>query len=325
MKKILYTLLYSLICVGAMAQRSDAVFQFLKLPVSAHSAALGGENISIIEDDISLVSSNPALLSSVSDRSVGVSYMTYLAGSKCAGASYCQEHGERGSWAVSARYLDYGDFRETNEYDETLGTFRCKDMAFGFTYSYFFFDELVGGATGNIIYSNYDKNSAMAVGVDLGINYYNEDGGLSASFAIKNIGGQIVAFEDTREKLPVNVQLGISRTMPHAPFRLSATLTNLNHWSSSYFCPLGNKKLNFGQKFIRHLVLGADILLSDQFYVAAGYNFARGKELKEEGGSNWTGATIGAGLQLTKVKVGISYANYHVGASSVTFNFGLQL
>ena len=44
------------------AQESGSVFNFLNLPVSAHSTALGGKNISLIEDDISLAIQNPALL-----------------------------------------------------------------------------------------------------------------------------------------------------------------------------------------------------------------------------------------------------------------------
>ena len=56
--------------------------------MSAHAAALGGENITIIEDDPSLMFSNPALASSVSDKTVGLSYMNYMRGAHYMGASY---------------------------------------------------------------------------------------------------------------------------------------------------------------------------------------------------------------------------------------------
>ena len=62
----------------AVAQESGTVFNFLNLPVSSHSAALGGKNISLMEDDISLPMQNPALLSNISDKSVGFSFMTYI-------------------------------------------------------------------------------------------------------------------------------------------------------------------------------------------------------------------------------------------------------
>ena len=43
------------------AQDSRTVFNFLRLPVSAHVAALGGDNISIADGDATLVFHNPAL------------------------------------------------------------------------------------------------------------------------------------------------------------------------------------------------------------------------------------------------------------------------
>ena len=44
------------------AQESQTLYNFLRLPVSAHAAALGGDNTSLIEDDASLTFHNPALL-----------------------------------------------------------------------------------------------------------------------------------------------------------------------------------------------------------------------------------------------------------------------
>lgn len=58
MKKIVFTLLLTLFAVVIRAQESQTEYNFLRLPVSAHAAALGGENITIIEDDPSLMFSN---------------------------------------------------------------------------------------------------------------------------------------------------------------------------------------------------------------------------------------------------------------------------
>ena len=63
MKKIVFTLLLTLFAAVMRAQESQTEYNFLRLPVSAHAAALGGENITIIEDDPSLMFSNPALAS----------------------------------------------------------------------------------------------------------------------------------------------------------------------------------------------------------------------------------------------------------------------
>ena len=49
MKKVVLTLLTLLLVMGTKAQESQTEYNFLRLPVSAHAAALGGENITIIE------------------------------------------------------------------------------------------------------------------------------------------------------------------------------------------------------------------------------------------------------------------------------------
>ena len=65
MKKIVFSLVLTLFAAFMNAQESQTSYNFLRLPVSAHAAALGGDNITLIEDDEALVFHNPALLSSV--------------------------------------------------------------------------------------------------------------------------------------------------------------------------------------------------------------------------------------------------------------------
>ena len=61
MKKVVFSLLALLFALLAEGQESQTQYNFLRLPVSAHAAALGGDNITIIEDDPTLTFNNPAL------------------------------------------------------------------------------------------------------------------------------------------------------------------------------------------------------------------------------------------------------------------------
>ena len=65
MKKTLILLFFSIMCQYMRAQESQTVYTFLRLPVSSHSAALGGENVSLIDDDVTLMHHHPALLQHV--------------------------------------------------------------------------------------------------------------------------------------------------------------------------------------------------------------------------------------------------------------------
>ena len=76
MKKVVFTVLSAFFVLQMWAQESQTAFNFLRLPASAHVAALGGDNITLQEDDASLLFHNPSLLNNVSDRTLNLDMMT---------------------------------------------------------------------------------------------------------------------------------------------------------------------------------------------------------------------------------------------------------
>lgn len=315
------TLLMTLASIS-LAQDGTTVFPFLRLPHSAHAAALGGENITTISDDVTLSLHNPALLSNVADKTLNLNFTSYIEGSKVAGAAFSRQFGERSAWAASVQYMDYGEITETDIENNELGELPAKDMAFMGTYSYLLSDRWSGGVTAKLIHGSYAEYTSFAIGIDLGINYLHEENDFSASLVLKNLGGQVKTFDEAHEKLPINMQLGFTKRLAHAPIRLSVTLDDLTHWESAYYNPQG-KDISFGDLLLNHVVLGVEVAPSERFYLAAGYNCKRGNELKIDGGSKWTGATLGGGLQLKRIKLGVAYANYHTAASSLVLNFSM--
>jgi len=301
--------------LSATAQESQTVYNFLRLPVSAHAAALGGDNITIIEDDPSLMFNNPSLIASVSDKSINLNFMTYMSGAFTGSASFTKIINDRATWAASAQYMDYGTMKQTSEYNEDLGTFSAREISVGGYFAYTLFDKLAGGIAAKFITSYIGSYNSMAVGVDLGLNYYDDYLDLSASVVAKNLGGQIKAFNDDFESIPLDLQVGVTKRFTGTPFRASLTFVDLNHW---------------GYSFLRHSVVGLDIILGD-FYIAAGYNARRAYEMKitdtnsESGSAHGAGLSLGAGLQLERFKVQLAYAKYHISSSSLLINLTYSL
>ena len=291
------------------AQESETVYNFLRLPVSAHAAALGGDNITIDDDDPTMVFHNPALASNVSDRSLNLNYMTYMEGVKVASASFVKAYRKRATWAVEAQYIDYGSMKHTTPDNEILGTVSAKDVVLGGTFSYALSDKIAGGITAKVVSSNIADYSSMAVAVDLGLNYFNPELNLSVSAVARNLGGQVKAYEDEFEKLPVDLQLGVSKRLGQSPLRFSITMVRMNKWDD---------------KFINHLVFGAEAFLADNIWIGGGLNPRRTNEMKiedsESSSSHGAGLSFGGGLQLERFKLQMAYAKYHVSASSLLFN-----
>lgn len=314
MKRVVFAAILLISVLSTKAQESQTVYNFLRLPVSAHVAALGGDNITLAEDDATLIFHNPALITGVSDRTLNLNLMTYMQGSTTASASFIRAIGERGTWGVTGQYMGYGTMKETTATGQQTGEFSAKDIALGGSFAYTLSDQFSGGITAKFLASYIGQYHSLGAAVDLGINYYNSDSELSVSAVARNLGGQLSAYEDDFERMPLDLQIGFTKRLLRSPLRLSATLVRLNDW-----------EYGIG----KHLVIGADLILAPQFYIAAGYNALRASEMKisENDGESAHGAglSIGGGLQLQRLKINVAYAKYHVSASSLLFNISYAL
>ncbi len=293
---------------------SQTEYDMLRLPVSAHGAALGGDNVTLVEDDASLIFSNPALLCNVASKSIALNYMNYLAGVNALSASYDFAVMERGTVAISAQYIDYGSMKETDVEGTILGTFSAKDISIAGYFAYLLNDYFSAGVAAKMIVSYIGDYSSIGVGVDLGLNYFNPNNEWSVSAVVKNLGGQVKAYNEDYEPMPIDVQLGVSKRLIHTPLRLHLTFVDLNH-------------LNY--KFFHHVVLGADLLLPYNIWLGGGYSFRRAKEMRvgsaDNESSHGAGLSFGGGINLDRFGVNFSWGKFHVGSSSIIVNLCYRL
>ena len=314
MKKNVILAFFVLFSYEIRAQESETVYNFLRLPVSAHAAALGGDNITIDDDDPTMVFHNPALVSNVSDRSLNLNYMTYMEGVKVASASFVKALRNRATWAVEAPYVDYGSMKQTTAENEVIGKVSAKDIAVGGTFTYALSNKIAGGVTAKFVSSSLAGFNSIGMAVDLGLNYLNPELGLSVSAVARNLGGQLKAYEDDFEKLPFDLQLGVSKRLGESPLRFSVTMTRLHDWDD---------------KFVNHLVFGAEAFLADNIWIGGGLNPRRSDEMKISDGetesSHGAGLSFGGGLQLERFKLQLAYGKYHVSASSLIINITYTL
>ncbi|WP_417148806.1 type IX secretion system protein PorQ [Prevotellamassilia timonensis] len=325
----IFSLLLAVLPATALAQEYASAFNTLRLPASSHAAALGGQNVTLIEDEPTAGWYNPALYANVSDLSAGLDFMTYAAGSTWMGAHFVKAFGERHTMAVGVQYMNYGKMDETDEAGNTLGQFSAKDIVIGAGYSYLLSDRWTGGANLKMMVSNLADYTALAAAVDVGVNYYDDEKDLSVSASLQNIGTQLKAYHDgQRTHLPFTLALGFSKGMAHLPVRFHVTMTDVTRWKSSYYVLPENKdkdksdKVGFGKKALNHFVLGLDILPTDYLYLSVGYNFRRAYELKASGSSHLAGLSAGAGVNVKHFKFGVSYAKYHQASNSIMANVG---
>ena len=316
MTRYFSALIATMLSLTAVAQESQMAYNFLRMPESAHAAALGGDNISIIEDDATLALSNPALLSSVGGRTVTLGYMNYMDGVGMYTANYTDIVNEKATVGAAIHYINYGKMTEVDANDVQMGTFSPSDIAFEGLLSYSLAKNLVGGIGAKFIYSKMGSYTSTAAAIDLGLNYYHPDLDFSASIAVKNLGGQLSAYNDEFESMPVDVLVGASYRFKNSPLRVSLTFSDLNHWDYA---------------LLRHACVGIDLMLSEQFYIAGGYNARRSYSMKttdltdNSESAHGAGLSVGCGLLLDRFKLNLSYGKYHVNSSSLMINAAIEL
>ena len=323
------TVLTGIFSREAMAEGSSPAYDFLEIPSSSYVFGMGGANVSTTHSDIDLASQNPALIGPENDKELKVDYMHYYGSSNFAGVRYGMAAGERGAWAAGIRYLNYGNF-EGYESDGTYtGSFSAQDIIFEGTYSHDFTYRLRGGINLKMIYSAYEQYSAFAMAADIGICYYDDHHDLSLGLALKNMGGQLKRFEDHYDRLPFDVEFGLTKGIKDS-FSFSITAWHLTKWKLPYYVHEdgGETELTnpgFFRNLFRHLVFGIEYSPSDRFYLNLGYNYKTASDMAAYQRNFLSGFSIGAGFNVKAFSVGVGFAMPHKGASTVLLNLGMDI
>ena len=314
----------------SMAQEGRTSYDFMNTTPSAHAYALGGNNISIIEEDITLVENNPALLGPEMHLKWGINYMMYVSGINYAGTTFGVATSERGALAAGLQYYGYGSMLMTDETGQVLGSFSPQDIQFQCTYSHDIIEGLRGGARLKFVYSNYEQYTGLALAVDLGINYYNAEKEYSLSLVGRNIGGQLKRFANTYGNLPWDIQFGYSQVLKNTPIRISITAHDLWRWKIPYPTTTDNGsgiviQDKFFENFFRHLIFGVEYIFNKNFYIALGYNYKTASDMRTDNRNFISGFSIGTGLKVKMFALDVAVAGHHVGGTTLMINLSTSI
>jgi hypothetical protein len=337
-RRLYLIILFILLVLFGKAQiGGESTYQFLELTNSARIAALGGNQVSISDStDLNLPYHNPALLHSGMVNRVLVNYVNYLTDINYGYASYAKSFNGIGNFALGMHYINYGEFKEATELGELTGlNFNAAEYALNIIYSNNY-KRLRYGANVTPILSAFESYQSFGIAADLGICYSSKDNLTTVAAVASNVGGQITTYysDGNREKIPLNLQVGLSRRLLHAPLIFSLTLQNLQRWDLANPKPDPDNKDNvdlyerdesFGKQIMRHTVLGLEILPSKNFIIRAGYNYQRRQELKFNDKASFVGFSAGFGLIIKRFRLDYGISSFHLAGSSNLFSLSINL
>jgi hypothetical protein len=331
-KYLLTAIIVSTPTLVALGQDGSTAYNFLNVTSSSKIYGLGGVNISLVDDDINIADQNPALLGQEMSGQISFNYMKYIGGTNFAGLKYGHSVGTHGTWAASIQYFGYGSMKETDVAGNIIGDFSPKDVSFAGVYSHDITDRLRGGIALKLIYSGYAEYSAFAIATDLGINYYNPENDMSLSATVSNLGGQVKRFNETYDRLPVDVRLGWSKSFGTFPLRFSVTAWNLTKWHLPYYdsgdgTTTGDFEIkdSFSSNLFRHLVFSADLISSPNWYLGLGYNYKTRTDMSTYSRSILSGFSLAGGIKVKAFNFGVAFAQPHKGATTFMLNLNLSL
>jgi hypothetical protein len=316
----------------------ETVYNFLQLTNSARVSALGGMNVSLADNDINLVFHNPAILSSEMDQHMNLNYVNYFAGVNYGYTSYAFDKAGLGTFAGGIHYVNYGTFERLDEYGTPSGYFRASEYALNLIYSRSIIDSALSiGVNVKPIFSIYEQYTSLGITADLGALYTFKGTNTSLGFVLKNMGTQIVSFTGTREKVPFEIQAGLTQGLAHAPFRFNIQLQHLERWDLTYEVKNDNSDVFGGpaelpnqfdvlaDKLMRHAVFGVELLLGESFHFDFGYNYKRRQEMKMRSWRGMVGFYWGFGLRVSRFHVSYGRATYHLAGGTNHFSITTDL
>lgn len=308
------------------AQDGTNVYPFLNTPVSARQAALGGDAISLLDDDVSTVIVNPSLMNLAMDNKLALNYASHLAESGYGTISYVKDLKYGHLLTLNARYMSYGEIPRTDEVGNINGNFSANDVALGAGYAYQFEDNWTIGGGMHFISSKIDNYTSMALSGTGAITYYTDDEKrTSISLVARNFGYQFKTYNGTRELLPFRVDLGYTKLLDNFPLALTITAHDLQEFNISQEYDRDGKEVSFVRKIADHFSIGGELFPGKSFNIRMGYNIKRGNELSVSEQRSFAGLSVGFGVQISSFRLDYTHARYHNASNTNLFGLTLNI
>jgi len=290
---VLAGVLFLLTCGNIFSQNT---YEFLRVDNSARAGALGGSFITFY-DDADIIFYNPAGMMLSENSPVSFSFTKHLLDINLASLAYSTEIEDIGRFGTAIQYINYGTFEGADISGIRNGEFGAGEFAVLLGYAGTLDENFYYGANVKLIYSSIADESSSAVAMDLGLHYAFPSQQINIAAVVLNLGTQLSSYIDTKEDLPIDLAIGISKRLENLPVRLA-----LN------FHRLTDKRDKFSQRF-KAFSFGAEFYLSKVLSLRFGYDNEKRSELKVGSTAGIAGFSAGVGINVSTYRFDYGYSS----------------
>ncbi len=334
---ILLLLFFSnqMMAVEKFKKTGTTAAQFLKIDIGARATAMGGAFASLA-NDASALYWNPAGIAQIVRPEVAFNFTNWISDINHGFVGAVIPVGRAGSVGFSAIFQSMGEIEQTT-IEQPRGTglfFTAQDFAFGVTYARAMTDFIQVGITGKLIYQSIWNESAMGMGIDIGMMLDTGIKGIKIAMVMSNFGTELKL--EGRDLIVGYDQMPESTLNPHTEAKLSteswplptifrASMTtdfvgvngvfavNTTHRVTAIF-DVAHPNDNLEQ-----FNFGAEYSFNERMFLRAGYKTQTDEE----------GLTFGAGFVLPftstiNMKIDYAYADFGIFDYVQQFTLGLS-
>ena len=300
---------------------------------------MGFDYLTVYDADPTLAIDNPSLLRGEMAGIGSLSFVSLFQGSMMGTLSYAHRYEKAGTIVFAFRFNNYGRFDGYDEEEISTGKFSAADYAFSVGWGMWIDSNFSIGATFKPVLSHYESYTAVAVAFDVAGSYFSDNRRFAATVIGRNIGAQVMTFDETVESLPFELSAEVSYKLSKAPFRFFLGANELQRWNLRYEDPLNpttevdpfsgtviKEKWyeGFLDNLLRHLQVGVELNFSKSVFARVGYSYRQSVEMKGIDALNMSGFSFGIGVKTKRFEFSYARRNYHLSQAPDFFTLSYR-
>ena len=149
-----FTLTYFFVFFVFFAFPQNNIFDFSNLSFSSRSSAMGGDLINVYDDDVNIAVVNPSCVNSNMNNKLSFSFIDYYTDINYFSSVFVTDINSLGSFCFGFFGVNYGDFIESDETGNVIGSFKAGEYMFTLGSSKKILKKLYLGSNFKFLYSN---------------------------------------------------------------------------------------------------------------------------------------------------------------------------
>ena len=298
--------IFLLILFSSKLYSQSETLDFIEISENAKISALGGNNISLYENQNYFLT-NPALISFNKNR-ISINHLNYILDINSSSILYSDSIRYIGNYGIGIKYFSHGKFNAYDIFVNSLGNFYPKEIMITFGKSINLSNLFIGT---NIKYfkSRIYNNSNSGILSDIGMIYFPyKEKKLSIGLVIANFG---ILFNKNNIELPITLKIGTTFKPKYMPLRFSVTYV---------------KPYNYLYNNLHNISFGVEALMSKFINLQIGYNRNMDKGFVLPNSEKIRGFSYGIELILKRFNFNYSkvIVNSISSSNSISIHFNIK-